>query len=323
MTISDETLMAYVDGELEPSVRDEVDRALRTDPELAARAARYRDLRARLESAYAPELAEPIPERLLAVLRAPPRAAVTDLSEARAARQSAPIRRGGPRWTGMRLTSIAAGMLLAVSTGWFVWRESQPLTIRTADGALVASGALARSLSSQLAGDSPSSSKVTIGLSFRREVRELLPHVLDRAGCGGLRPRVPRQRRVADWSSVAAAKRPAHAKGRSTGRRARVCRPPCSLQFKRRSRESLSIGRLRSWRASTAGARTDKGNYASSRENRRCYGRSGSREAHPNARVISCAAFRGVIILRSSGRVIRPCHRSVRDQPSRASSRPC
>jgi hypothetical protein len=170
MTVPNETLMAYVDGELDPSATAEVERALRADPELAARAARYRDLRTRLESAYASELAEPVPERLLAALRTPPRTVVT-VQEARAARQAAPAGRRngrwtGMRWTGVRLTSIAAGVLLALGAGLLVWRDSQSVMIRAADGALVASGALARGLSDQLSGDSMSSSKVTTGLSF-------------------------------------------------------------------------------------------------------------------------------------------------------------
>jgi hypothetical protein len=167
MTIPNETLMAYVDGELDPSASAEVERALRADPELAARAARYRNLRTRLKAAYAPELDEPVPERLLTALRAPP--LVTP--EARAARKATPAGRRDARWTGMRwsgvrLTSMAAGVLLALGAGFFVWRDSQSVMIRAADGALVASGALARGLSDQLAGDSAPSSSVTIGLSF-------------------------------------------------------------------------------------------------------------------------------------------------------------
>ena len=171
MTIPNETLMAYVDGELDPSASAEVERALRADPELAARAARYRDLRSRLESAYAPELAEPVPERLLAALRAPPPRTVVSVHEARVARRAAPAGRGdarwmATRWTGLRLTSMAAGVLLALGAVLLVWRDSQSVMIRAADGALVASGALARGLSDQLSGDSTSSSKVTTGLSF-------------------------------------------------------------------------------------------------------------------------------------------------------------
>ena len=160
--------MAYVDGELDPGARDEIEGALGMDPELAARAARQRNLRARLESVYAPELAEPVPERLLAALRATVREPVTNLEEARAARTTGPTRWAGTRWTGTpwRWTSMAAGVLLAVGAGFFLWRNSQSVMIRAADGALVASGALSRSLSNQFVGDSPPSSKVTVGLSF-------------------------------------------------------------------------------------------------------------------------------------------------------------
>ena len=153
--------MAYVDGELDPSASAEVQSALAADPELRARAARYRALRTRLQSAYAPELAEPVPERLLTVLGAPARAAVSDLATVRAARTAA----SAARWTAMRVTSMAASVLLALGAGFFVWYSSQSVMMRASDGALVASGALARSLSDQLAGDAGRSS-ITIGLSF-------------------------------------------------------------------------------------------------------------------------------------------------------------
>lgn len=162
MTIPDDILTAYVDGELDPVACAEVETALRTDTELAARAAKYRDLRARLESAYAPELTEPVPARLLTVLRERAPAAVTDLAAVRAARNMASSR----RWTGARVTSMAAGVLLAVSAGLLVWRNSQSVMVRTSGTSLVASGALARSLSEQLAGEPDSSSQIVIGLSF-------------------------------------------------------------------------------------------------------------------------------------------------------------
>jgi hypothetical protein len=169
MTISNETLMAYVDGELDPSASSEVERAMRGDPDLAARAARYRDLRSRLESAYAPELAEPVPERLLAALR--PRPLSGDPGQTRSMPTRALAERGGARWvrtrrTAVPLTAMAAGVLLALGAGLFVWRDSQSIMIRAAGGTWVASGPLASGLSNQLSGDSTSSSNVTTGLSF-------------------------------------------------------------------------------------------------------------------------------------------------------------
>jgi len=44
MTFSDETIMAYVDGELDAPARAAVDASLATDPELARRIARHRAL---------------------------------------------------------------------------------------------------------------------------------------------------------------------------------------------------------------------------------------------------------------------------------------
>ena len=70
MSIPEETLMAYVDGELDPAARTEVEAAMRNDPTIEKRVARQRELRAKIELAYAEELTEPVPDRLLAAARA-------------------------------------------------------------------------------------------------------------------------------------------------------------------------------------------------------------------------------------------------------------
>src|SRR5580658_10813680 len=88
MTISEETLMAFADGELDDSARAAVELAMREDPELSKRVARHRALRERLRAGFAGELSEPVPERLIAVLRQNPVATasnVVDLKNARAA----------------------------------------------------------------------------------------------------------------------------------------------------------------------------------------------------------------------------------------------
>jgi anti-sigma factor RsiW len=69
-TFSDETLMAFADGELDATTRAAVDAAMREDPEVAKRVAQHRALRAKLQLAYASELDEAPPERLLAAARA-------------------------------------------------------------------------------------------------------------------------------------------------------------------------------------------------------------------------------------------------------------
>ena len=169
MSIPNETLMAYVDGELDPSMRATVEAAMRDDPEVDTRIAQYRLLRARIQSAYAAELAEPVPQRLLAALRQSDRtseAKVMDLAGARAsvAQKSARARPNEMRWR--YVASMAASLLVAVGAGYFAWHRSQSDIIQDVGGSLVASGLLSRGLSDQLSGESAPSSAVQIGLSF-------------------------------------------------------------------------------------------------------------------------------------------------------------
>jgi hypothetical protein len=165
MKIHDETLMAYIDGELDDAARADMETALHEDPVLADRAARHRKLRSQLESAYAAELEEPVPDRLLEMLRSTSGQG-TSVADLGARRARAALKTPAARWNGVRLTSMAAGLLLAVAGAVFLWHGSQSILERSADGSLVARGALAQGLSDQLSGDSPSASGVTVGLSF-------------------------------------------------------------------------------------------------------------------------------------------------------------
>lgn len=77
--VSDEMLMAYADGELEGAERDGIARLAETDPVIAARIARFSSARRAVHDAYAPIMAQPVPEALIAALsggastRTPPR----------------------------------------------------------------------------------------------------------------------------------------------------------------------------------------------------------------------------------------------------------
>jgi hypothetical protein len=168
MPISDETLMAFADGELDGPARAEVELALRADPELEKRVAEHRALRQRIERAYAAELSEPVPERLLSAARRTPdvsRTNVVNLQDARnaIARDAARVRPPNTWWR--PLGSIAASLIIGFGLGYAGWHRSSPLT-RNAGGALVASGQLAQALSHQLAADQSPSSGVQIGISF-------------------------------------------------------------------------------------------------------------------------------------------------------------
>jgi hypothetical protein len=168
MSIPEETLMAYVDGELDPAARTELEAAMRRDPTIEKRIAQHRELRTKIELAYAEELTLPVPDRLLAAVRGAPdkaRPNVVQFDEARAAAVAAYGEKARKsRW---RLAvPMAASFLLCVGLGFFAWRQSDSILIQASRGALVAGGTLARGLSNQLAGDRSSTSPVEIGLSF-------------------------------------------------------------------------------------------------------------------------------------------------------------
>jgi hypothetical protein len=167
MTISDEVLMAYADGELDATAREAVESAMREDPQIAERVARHSALRRRVREGYSAVLLEDVPERLL---RAAQGAAATgrkvvNLQEARAPREhSAPRTRPLRQWR--TVAAMAASVIVGVGVGFFIWGRTVPPFARGADGALVARGQLAQALSNQLAAEQSRASSVQIGLSF-------------------------------------------------------------------------------------------------------------------------------------------------------------
>jgi hypothetical protein len=168
VTITDETLMAFADGELDDAARAAVELALRTDPQLEKRVAEHRALRQRIQAAYSAELSEPVPERLLAAAKRRvdmPGPNVVNLQDARDA-MTRDAARARPLKTWWRpVGSIAASLVIGFGLGYGRWKQSSPLT-RSAGGALVASGQLAEALSQQLSADRSPASAVQIGISF-------------------------------------------------------------------------------------------------------------------------------------------------------------
>jgi hypothetical protein len=168
MNPSDEVLMAYADGEVDEATRKLVDTAMRDDPEVAARVARHRALRAAVSGAFSSVLEEPVPERLLAAAgqaQVPRRDNVVSLLHARAAKT--PVR--PPSW---RPYALAASVLLGVGIGYALWHDSASLLSAGANGGWVTRGALSRALSDQLAADHPAGSVAAIGLSYRAKSGE-------------------------------------------------------------------------------------------------------------------------------------------------------
>lgn len=174
MTFSDETLMAFVDGELDAATSAVLDTAIAKDPELAARVERQRTLRLAVYAAFEPVLQEPMPARLLDTTRG---AAATPI-ESRGM-NAATVRRGRAAWplrgwTRFEWGAIAASIALGVFVGAAFldgsWGET-PVSGVAADlvadhGQLLARGTLARALSEQLTSAQASDAPVRIGLTF-------------------------------------------------------------------------------------------------------------------------------------------------------------
>ncbi|HID70019.1 MAG TPA: hypothetical protein EYP35_06060, partial [Desulfobacterales bacterium] len=67
--ISDEIIMAYVDGELDKEQSDTVRKALKSDPHLQKKAALFQDTSSMLDGVYDAPLNEEVPERLLNTIK--------------------------------------------------------------------------------------------------------------------------------------------------------------------------------------------------------------------------------------------------------------
>ena len=169
--MNDERWMAYVDGELDAAQRAAFEAELAGDPQLAQSVREQQTLRRRLADAYASDLDEPVPERLLAAASARTGAAeVVDLADAREQRNAA---QRPPRvlrdWRWPEWGAIAASLLIGMLAGRFVVGDAAaplgPLASGPS-GALVARGALAGALSTQLASSVAADAPVRIGISF-------------------------------------------------------------------------------------------------------------------------------------------------------------
>jgi len=153
MSVDDEKLMAFVDGELAGAEHAEIEAALEHDVGLRAKVEAHRAMRSRLSGAFDSALSEPVPEQLLAA--ATKRGAdVVNLAERRAFKWSA-------REFGAMAASVALGLVIGVGV---MQAPPQPMLAPTSNG-LVAGGALDRALNTQLASDQAGA--VRIGVSFR------------------------------------------------------------------------------------------------------------------------------------------------------------
>jgi hypothetical protein len=175
MTISDETLMAYADGEADAATCASVESAMREDPDIAARVGRHRAMREAMKGAFSAVLEEPVPERLIAAARgrAAPAAGtpstVVDLAGARATAKRNAAGGATRRWQPF---AVAASLLLGLGLGYIAWHGSSSALIEANSSGLVAGAKLADALSTQLSNDRGAGSAVVAGLSFRDKTGE-------------------------------------------------------------------------------------------------------------------------------------------------------
>jgi anti-sigma factor RsiW len=185
MSIPDETLMAYADGELEPTRSAEVEAAMAADPKLAERVEQHRALRRKLNAAFDPVLLETVPNALVTAVHSSPAATpgatergatITDLRRVRAARAAeakeaaAFARRADvPRrqWTWFEWTAVAASIATGAVIAHLALNSPDASRIGTERGQLVAQADLAQALSTQLASEQSADAPVQIGVSFR------------------------------------------------------------------------------------------------------------------------------------------------------------
>lgn len=165
MKFSDETLMAYADGELDPATRTAVERAIRADPSLAAKVRQHAAMRSNVFAAFAPIADEPVPPRLAAATHS---GKVIRLHTARTARADTAQEKRG--WSWAQWGGIAAALVVGVIAGGAgvsgLQDDVQLAATAGAGGALVAQGALADALSNNLAGAAAQSGPVRLGVSF-------------------------------------------------------------------------------------------------------------------------------------------------------------
>ncbi|MGE0726277.1 MAG: anti-sigma factor, partial [Alphaproteobacteria bacterium] len=115
----DETLVAFVDGELDEDKRAAVASAIETDPETAARVRAFRDSAVLVRAAFADVVDEPVPDRLIQAARGRPAegAAVVPLR-----------RRGGMslrHWLALPLAASLAALAIGLGAGY--WAGKAPI----------------------------------------------------------------------------------------------------------------------------------------------------------------------------------------------------
>ena len=218
MTVTDEELMAYVDGELNAARSESLRLEIAASVELARRVAEQQVLRDRLRHAIDPTLNEAVPARL-ADLASRNRVTVRALAARRRPSRNA--------WFGG--LAVAAGIVLGVALGPALLnlaREEPDITASGAESA--AGGALADALSQRLASDQSVSDSIRLGVSFPAKSGEYCRTFVSRRGDAALAGMACRQ--GATWQIDALQSVPIVAGDFKGYRQAATSLPPLVLQ---------------------------------------------------------------------------------------------
>jgi len=191
VSVTNEELMAFADGELPGADAARVAAAVAADPVLASRVESERQLRALLRGHLDPVASEPVPESLSLMIAAaaaeeteqdmidtpPPAqtpsqaaqpARVLDFAAARARREAEAKAAQSAQKPASRRWGIGAAIAAALVLGLMLGPQFLGgSTVTERNGALVASGSLARGLDTQLASNEPGALRILS--SFRRE----------------------------------------------------------------------------------------------------------------------------------------------------------
>ena len=173
------TIAAYVDGELDLVTAKRVENAIAGDADLANEVKKEKALQAQLAGHFAPILGEVLPDRLTLLLSG----SVASLDDRRALKAARWYQPSAVQW-GAIAASLVVGLMIG---GTALYRNTG--YVRDNDGQLVASGALADALDTQLASAQGGNPAIRIGISFPAQgggyCRTFESAALDGIACSG------------------------------------------------------------------------------------------------------------------------------------------
>jgi hypothetical protein len=176
MTVTNEELMAYLDGELDATRRESLRQEIAASADLSRRVAEQLELRDRLRRAFDPALDEPVPARLTELI-----------GRARVVESGSSTRRRPSRVAWLSGLALAAGIVLGIALGPALLQfVREPPDVVASGQGIVAGGALADALSRRLASEQSASNPIRLGVSFQATSGEYCRTFISRRGDGAL-----------------------------------------------------------------------------------------------------------------------------------------